>query len=473
MKKIKNILMLTIGSGIGTLPIVVSSCNSTITDEQRAERIIKNEQSLQGIKTINGLDNTIEIEFNSPTPFKVENGVLLPTKKLNTNGNVAFAKSISRLTEKISNKIKEIIQLTYTPVETTYLLPNSDTFSNLPKYFKVEIKQSNGESIKLLYVLSKFSQEFDNWKTGEKLGANESPNSKIQEKALEITQMTALNNFKYNAFNTSDYKSVKVLEVTLVKDTVMSVDPILKSYPTDPNPKIFKKVNIDWSKVDPRNYFDGRITTVSDGDTYAVELYEDKETFEGKFKKGLNPITNKHDEKRDTKLEPNIRLSGIDTPEKAVSQKLSSPFEYAFALMPTHFAEKLWSKDMGYKDHVRVAFLGHDAYGRTTADVFFGEDYQYSYNVEIVRAGFTLPMPSSNVQNDGSNIHNAKGSYEDYIYEQLAGAMFEAVEAKRGFFHYFATPSEVSKFIYLAKNNSTYTTFENIYKMWLANKGNK
>ncbi|MFV8473362.1 thermonuclease family protein [Mycoplasma sp. 654] len=471
MKKIKSILMLTLGCGMTALPIVASSCS--LTDEQRADNIIKKEQSLQGIKTINGLDKTIEIEFNSSTPFKVENGQILSVKKLNTNGNVALAKSISKLTKMISSKITELVQLTYTPAETTYLLPNSSTFSNLPKYFKVEIKQPKGETIKLLYVLSQFSQEFADWKTGEKLGVNESPNEEVHSKALKLKQMTAINNFKYSALSMGDYKNVKDLLVTLSKDTVMKINPTFSDYSTAPDPKIFKKVNIDWSKVDTRNYFDGRITTVSDGDTYAVELYEDKDTFEGKFKKGLNPIKDKHDPKRDPKIEPNIRLSGIDTPEKAVSQKLSSPFEYAFALMPTHFAEKLWSEDMNYRDHVRVAFLGHDAYGRTTADVFFGEDYQYSYNVEIVRAGLTLPMPSSNVQADGSNIHSVKGSYEDRIYEQLAGAMFDAIEAKRGFFHYFATPSQVSTFIYLAKNNSTYATFENIYKKWLAKNENK
>ncbi|MFV8479409.1 thermonuclease family protein [Mycoplasma sp. T193] len=471
MKKIKSILMLTIGCGMTALPIVASSCN--LTDEQRADQIIKNQKTLSGIKTTNGISDTIKIEFNSSIPFTVKNGEISSVKELNLNGKAAFAKSITRLTQTISNKVKELIKLTYTPAQTTYLLPNADTFSNVPKYFKVEITQSKGETVKLLYVLSLFGQEFADWKTGEKLGVNESPNEEVHSKALKLKQMTALNNFKYNALNIGDYKSVKDLSVTLTKDTVMPIDPTFEAYPTSPDPKIFKKVNIDWSKIDTRNYFDGRITTVSDGDTYAVELYEDKDTFEGKFKKGLNPIKDKHDPKRDPKIEPNIRLSGIDTPEKAVSQKLSSPFEYAFALMPTHFADKLWSKEMGFRDHVRVAFLGHDAYGRTTADVFFGEDYQYSYNVEIVRAGLTLPMPSSNIQTDGSNIHSVKGSYEDYIYEQLAGAMFDAIKDKRGFFHYFATPSEVSTFIYLAKNNSTYATFENIYKKWLANEENK
>ncbi|MFV8459290.1 thermonuclease family protein [Mycoplasma sp. CR] len=472
MKKIKSLFMFTIAAGITTLPIVAASCNSE-TDEQKANKFIESQSSLKGLQMISGPSETIKINFESSIPFTIKDGLIESTKKLNTNGKAAFARSLTKLAQSISNKVHEIIKLTYTKQDSTYLLPNANAFSNIPKYFNVEIKQNNGETFKLLYILSLFSQEFADWKTGEKLGVNDAPNETVHKKALNLKQMTAINNFKYTAFNAADNSNVSGLDVTLTKETVMPINPVFQSYPTAPNPKMFKSVNIDWSKVDPRNYFDGRISTVSDGDTYAVILDEDKDTFEGKFKKGPNPIKDKHDEKRDPKIEPNIRLSGIDTPEKAVSKKLSPPFEYAFALMPTQFAEKLWSPEMGYKDHVRVAFLGHDAYGRTTADVFFGENYQYSYNVEIVRAGLTLPMPSSNVQADGSNIHSVPGSYEDYIYEQLANAMFEAIQAKRGFFHYFATPSDVSTFIYLAKNNSTYVTFENIYKKWLTNKENK
>ncbi|WPB54757.1 thermonuclease family protein [Mycoplasmopsis verecunda] len=452
-----------------SLSAMAISCKTIEDDNTRANKFLGKEVKELKLNYVNGINTPFNVEFKSNERFKVKNGEIVPARNLPANSKLAFNRRLSDLVKNISDEFlkSDSINIKYTKPtneDKDYLLTPNKYFSNIPKYFKVNVKQSNGSEFELLYVLSNFAQSFENWKDGLELGVN-NPTEKDQKKALDLANLTAINSFVYLPY-TNENVSIKDLTVNISIKTNQTIDPLLKNYNTKFDTSIFEKSNIDWSKVPTDQYFDGYIGKVSDGDTFSVILREDKQTINGLYKKGANPLSS-HDKKRDNMQEPYIRLQGIDTPEKAVSEKLSPPFEYAFALMPTHFAEALWNKDNGFSQNVRVAFLEKDAYGRTVADVFFGDDYQYSYNTEIVRAGFTLPMSSNNVQHDGNNVHSIPGSYIDLFYEKIAIAMFQAMENRRGFFHYFEKPSQLSDFVYMAKKNTQWVTFWNIYQNWL------
>ncbi|UUM20009.1 MULTISPECIES: thermonuclease family protein [unclassified Mycoplasma] len=207
----------------------------------------------------------------------------------------------------------------------------------------------------------------------------------------------------------------------------------------------FPKVNIDWNaKEIDKKYFDAEIVADADGDTFVVKV-TDKHNTEG-FKVG--------DELR-------IRLSGIDTPEKAVSTKLASPFEQTFARISSKFASKLMKTKLSNGTEIgkklRVAFYsGRDSYDRALADVFFGDNYEYSYNLSIVAQGYTLPY----VQ-DGNweNKITQKNTYENLLFPLIYTYFNKAIEEKKGFFEFFNAPRDVQIFVYRMKENGQWRPF--------------
>ncbi|BAP00976.1 hypothelical protein [Mycoplasmopsis californica HAZ160_1] len=187
------------------------------------------------------------------------------------------------------------------------------------------------------------------------------------------------------------------------------------------------------------------ITRHKDGDTFDVEISEDK----GDFKKGQ---------------EITIRLAGIDTPEKSVDGRIPDPNELKWGEKASKFG-----KDTLPLGKPVYLFVGEkDGFGRTTADIFFNPKIDKlptdangqkihpltldmplsSYSVEITRAGLTLPY-----EQDKSKINTYYRIYEYgliwYTYNALGLALKDAYENGRGFYSgwlwWRKTPADFSK----------------------------
>ncbi|MFV8499493.1 thermonuclease family protein [Mycoplasma sp. VS424B] len=431
-------------------PLIAVSCDFTPVKEAYSQNNKINYSNDKEIKTFNvkfDSDNAFKFNVDTNAQGNLKTAKIVSKKILEGTEIMEFGDALEKLSSDINQAVTSTFNIEYRPVEnSTYIMPSASQFFNIPKQFNVNVENADGEKIVLKYVLQSFDQSFSNWNTGLKLGVK---GQNDQDAALNLTKIKAISNFVYMPFINKNTEVVE-LSSSITKENEMTINPVLSKYQTAFNKENFKNSGIDWSKVDSSLYFDGKITNTADGDTFTVQASADKIIGNnvGPIGAGSSHI---------------IRLAGIDTPEKAVGNKsgsvTSAPFEYAFALMPTHFAEELWKT---YGDHVRVAFIdGKDTFGRLTADVFFGDNYQYSYNTEVVRAGFTLPLAKSTVT--VNNYNSLPKSYEALIYPEIAKAMHEAVEAKRGFFHYFETPTDVSRFIYLIKPNTSYVPFEQIY----------
>lgn len=199
----------------------------------------------------------------------------------------------------------------------------------------------------------------------------------------------------------------------------------------DSTNKDITRINVDWNNT---RWYEGIVTKWADGDTLEVKV----------VRKGpkIDNAININEAYR-------IRVGGIDTPEKAVGGELATPFEYQYAELSSAFGKKAIS----IGKTVRVLYSSKDAYGRLVGDIYFGDKFDISYSVEIVRSGYTLPM--------GSILTNAltKNNYEYYSYYLMALALEQAQKNKKGFFADFDTPEAISNFIYLKKPNTSFRIF--------------
>ncbi|MCU9933351.1 hypothetical protein [Mycoplasmopsis cynos] len=74
-----------------------------------------------------------------------------------------------------------------------------------------------------------------------------------------------------------------------------------------------------------------------------------------------------------------------------------------------------------------------------------------------MRAGHTLPFKNQGWE---ANVKNKNiKSYEYNMYKELAIALSDAINNKKGLFNYFNNPIEVQRFVYLIKPNSEWFPF--------------
>ncbi|VEU74480.1 Uncharacterised protein [Mycoplasmopsis citelli] len=205
------------------------------------------------------------------------------------------------------------------------------------------------------------------------------------------------------------------------------------------------QININWDAPEIKNtYFDGVIANEADGDTYTIMVTDNHNNNSVKIGDRVK-----------------VRLSGIDTPEKAVDKQQASAFEQSFALLSSKFVSQLMNNKLnnGIKvgDKLRVGFSsGIDTFLRTLGDVFFGDKYQYSYNLSIVSEGYTLPY----INNAGwQNNINVQNTYENILYPQIYKQFNKAISDEKGFFELFNSPNDVQNFVYLKKPNGKWTPF--------------
>ncbi|EIE40766.1 thermonuclease family protein [Mycoplasmopsis canis] len=307
----------------------------------------------------------------------------------------------------------------------------------MPKEIYVKI---NNKKIKLL--LSNITKDIEYGKLGEK-----NQNKEMQNLAQSIENIPVKYTFSYmpsyNSYNVSGLDNINIIKVENV-----NINPTLKNLTINSNSDNFKPTGISFEDSSiSGSAFKAKIQSVSDGDTFSVVSLENK-TLKG----GIQIIKDEVYKSR---------LSGIDTPEKGIADAnkyiSASPFEYSFALHATNFANQVINNDK-YKNNVMVGFVpGKDTFNRVTADIFFGENYQFSYNAEIVRSGHTLPY-----SNDIWKLkftEKDKNSYEYNLYPFISEAFEEAIKNKKGMFNYFSHPEDASLFVYKIKNNNKWHPF--------------
>ncbi|WP_029906512.1 thermonuclease family protein [Mycoplasmopsis opalescens] len=211
-----------------------------------------------------------------------------------------------------------------------------------------------------------------------------------------------------------------------------------------------KKLGIEWNTIRPDIFYDAEVLNISDGDTTTVKINDARLANDNKKLTGSDGKT--YESQYENGATVKVRLAGIDTPEKAVDSEQASVFEKQYAQMSSSFNESNFKKG----DKVRIFMTskgsGKDSFGRVTADVFFGEEYQYSYNVEIVRKGLTLPYVKKT--DVGANIN--KNSPYHYILLPMRDAFMEAMTSREGFYKNFSSAHAVSNNVYRIKPNTDY-----------------
>ncbi|WP_406614857.1 thermonuclease family protein [Mycoplasmopsis hyopharyngis] len=294
----------------------------------------------------------------------------------------------------------------------------------------------------------------------------------------------------------------KVLIPSLLAASSLAIIPTISSScnefknvvgPIKANYELDTRIKLDTEdELFKKRAFKAKVTDNSDGDTVTVEALEDRT--EQKIEKGK---------------EYKIRLSGIDTPEKAVGGVKSEKREYTYALMSSDFC----IKTLSVGKEVIVFADEKDSFGRTVGDVFFDPTeikneeienaakpkkdqleklkqqfetitseeekanlkkqirelekeireltkkigiFYKSYCVEIVKAGYSLPLTSDSKINAtiSSNF-----TTEYYTYYLMYQALKYALDTRTGFFKY--------------KINNSIRKIESIYKIKPIGQGYK
>ncbi|MFV8418873.1 thermonuclease family protein [Mycoplasma sp. Sp33II] len=454
MKKIWKSLILSSAPFAAILPMVAVSCgndkdNNSGTNNNKATKISLNFKAFEG--------NLPKLEFNAKKKtftYKPQ----IKTIEQSQNYIDQKASILSTLGGEVLNLLSKTIKYNPdakgpegTPAGKNFLLIPDYKFSD---YKNLDLQITiDGNPFKLSFI-----------SMAPIIDKNSGPSAKYFKELLPEDQREALFKelkeiqtyqeiqYQLESLNKEDNKYYPVKDFTFsvrYQNAPSVFNPQLEKYPVQPKLSEMKALPDDfWTEDRKRTRFHAKVLKVADGDTCTVEALENND-FLG-IKKG-DRIT--------------IRYSGIDTPEKAVGTKIASPFEYGFALMSTHFGEAILnvrnnpqSEFNNFGDSIYVGFAtagGKDTFNRLTADIFFGENGKYSYNTEITRAGFTLPLADSAWE---STIKNPE-SYAHLFYPAIAEALHEATVNERGFFNYFASANDIAKYVYIAKENNAYYPF--------------
>ncbi|OAB49194.1 thermonuclease family protein [Mycoplasmopsis gallinarum] len=218
------------------------------------------------------------------------------------------------------------------------------------------------------------------------------------------------------------------------------------NYPTTFDQSKAEAINIPWEDEKVRkNWIDGTIIKWKDGDTIAFK--PDLETNDVLYRKMESSLYPQESDRQRGNIDEEligtitVRIASIDTPEKAVSDKESNPYEYNYAMLATKFGQNNWPKGT----RVRLFTKGGlDSFGRITGNIFVGENYQYSYSTEIVRAGYTVPLRKETNDKDTS-------SPEYYITYPISKALRQAYNEGNGLFKDYKTIEGVISFVYQQK----------------------
>ncbi|WP_025755623.1 thermonuclease family protein [Mycoplasmopsis cricetuli] len=398
------------------------------------------------------------LKINTNLEYEIENvkgnknfvKFTYPKNKLNSSNRSEiiskFRDEFSLLKTEIKKSIETLNQ-NITILPGKFLIPEIIDINNYPKEINLKIKDKyfvlKNSEIQSSFLDKKFKQQTKIEDKNDK----QIELDKIYTEFKTSDKFKILTSFHYNLF----YKNqlVSDFNVSIEKESESKANPTMEKFKQNINLSEHKLTNLDinWESEEIKkqdNYFDAEIVKYSDGDTLTVIAKTDLPKYN--VKKGeLHKI----------------RLSGIDTPEKAIQKTKAAPIEYAFAELPSKFMEDLFNlplnETLKLKDKVRIGFItGKDTYERITADVFFGENYQYSYNLEVVSAGLTLPLDD---KTEWQFKIKSPNNYYSLVYPKMFKNFNEAIEQNRGFFHYFKSPIDVAFNVYLIKPNTSWSIF--------------
>lgn len=195
---------------------------------------------------------------------------------------------------------------------------------------------------------------------------------------------------------------------------VLPIAAVISCGSQDKFSKTYTFEAIDWSKI---NYTEATITKWIDGDTFTCTSPDEKDPY-------------------------NVRVEYIDTPESHV--KIDDKFvdtegaELEAALEAYHFG----MNEIPSGTKVRLALEPGLTYNRKIASVFYGQNFEKSYEVNILRKGLAMPMINSSglrglMQSDSEILH--------YLAVPLADGYNYAIENKLGLFKTASNSSDILK----------------------------
>ncbi|WP_029512724.1 hypothetical protein [Mycoplasmopsis iners] len=351
-------------------------------------------------------------------------------------------------------------------------------FANL----RLDVQTSEGFSINDYYLpSSKVQSKFVVFTTNENDKANNTYMAKYISNKLvtdrDINETTTEANetfstqrkFKYQTFKLIDGAWVPLLrpDLSLTKDITITWT-LPSTISTKFDESIAKQVYVDW-ELNKGIYVDAIIDSWSDGDTLKFRLADTVTPDHPKWEQFQSDITSGKTEPDDEgRALFKLRIEGMDTPEKNVGGKNSTPFEYQYAELPSQFAKKNFKKGTPIRIFT-VGGTGKDSFGRYLGDFFFGEGWKYSYTVELVNSGLTLPLIS---KDKFLAVTPTDSLY--YTIPGIADAFNDAIENKRGFYKNFTNPNGVSTGIYIEKPSNSWDFLwkdseENLYNQGIYN----
>lgn len=438
--KLRKILLATGLSTIALIPLtfIISEGFSASTRFDFKLSEIEN-GSFVDVKLKNDLVAEIDHQVNINKEDKIvditdEKGIVIDAKEFKKDSDEVIENKL-QLDEKIKKQIINNIKDTYS-INSIVLTSAQlkDKFLKIPSEFKTQLSRGAHFRIESISRRQRKEQEAKNnlSKFFDSIKFDQSNNK------IEVETVFSLG--LYTKFNR------RILGI--LKEIVVDSNLEVKNLPGDMIAKLqnstfnfqdpaIRKINVDWDQVP---WYEGEITSWADGDTLSIKVTANNKV------ENIDQLAIGKNVK--------VRISGIDTPEKAVGKKKASAFEYQYAEVSSafgpHFAK--------VGDKVRMIGTGLDTFERFTSDVYKGAkegEYNVSYSVEMVRNGYTLPLESSGFKKE----QTIPGSLTYYSYFEMGRALKEAVEKQSGFFVDYRTPFAVSTFIYKIKQNSGYTMF--------------
>ncbi|AZG68398.1 hypothetical protein [Mycoplasma struthionis] len=182
------------------------------------------------------------------------------------------------------------------------------------------------------------------------------------------------------------------------------------------------------------NYAEGEITRIADGDTVRVRITKQPKAVAS----GRIEIPD----------EISIRIPMIDTLEENTPS--ATPRERGLAKMDSDYAKSMLP--LGTRVRVVAENWASKSYNRFVAYVFFGDNFERNFGIEMLAAGYTLARLDGNEAFAFSNDldlpqENAK-PIRSYLLPYAAYAFNEGILEKRGFYGAptsFANPYVFSK----------------------------
>ncbi|AWX69470.1 thermonuclease family protein [[Mycoplasma] anseris] len=197
-----------------------------------------------------------------------------------------------------------------------------------------------------------------------------------------------------------------------------------------------KDITVETNYWEQFSYIDCEVISWADGDTVTVRSITPSFTYFGTPARGKGSIIK-------------VRISSIDTLEEHLPNTEVDPNEKAFAEIDHAFAESICPK--GSIVRLITNNWADNSHDRSVGEIFFGENFEKCFSVEMLANGYTLARLEKTVFNSFKANHNLdiKPSISDLLFPYLAYGINYAIDNKKGFYDqtkekHFKSPQEFS-----------------------------